>query len=61
VTKVKYSVNSDISSESLGSLMDSGANGGVTGEEMLTCNSVEHSKVDIIRVADNMVLDLTMN
>jgi hypothetical protein len=34
--------------------MDSGANGGVTGEEMLIISIVEHSKVDISGVGDNI-------
>jgi hypothetical protein len=60
VTKVKCTVNSDITSESLGYLMDSGANGGVTGEEMLSISIVEHSKVDISGVGDNIVIDLAL-
>jgi hypothetical protein len=35
-TKVQYSVNSDITSTSLGSLMDSEANGGVNSQHHLT-------------------------
>jgi hypothetical protein len=60
VTKVQYSVNSDISSTSLGSLPDSGANGGVTAEDMLILSIIKHSKVDIFGVSDTMVLDLTL-
>jgi hypothetical protein len=40
--------------------MDSGANGGVTGEDILILNIIEHSKGDIFGVSDNMVLDLTL-
>ena len=59
MTKVQYSINSDLTSESLGSLMDSGTNGGVLGEDMLTL-TIQPSKVDISGVSDTMVLDLTL-
>jgi hypothetical protein len=60
VTKVQYSVDCDITSESLGSLMTSGANGGVTGEDMLILSIIKHSKVDIFAFSDTAVLDLTL-
>jgi hypothetical protein len=60
VTKVQYSVNSDITSGSLGSLVDRGANGGVLGEDMLILSIIKLSKVDISGVLDTTVLDLTL-
>jgi hypothetical protein len=42
-TNIQYSVNVDITSTSHGSLMDSSANGGVTGEDMLILSVYEHS------------------
>jgi hypothetical protein len=56
-TKVKYSVNSDINFyTSLGSLMDSGTNGGGIGENMLILSICEHSKVEISSISDTRVL-----
>jgi hypothetical protein len=61
VNKVKYCVNYDINFYTvLGSVMDGGANGGVTGNDMLIISICDHSKVDISGVSDTTVLDLTL-
>jgi hypothetical protein len=61
VTKVKYSVSSDIILYTVhGSLVDGGANGGVTGADRFILSICENSKVDISCVSDTMILDLTL-
>jgi muramoyltetrapeptide carboxypeptidase LdcA involved in peptidoglycan recycling len=40
--------------------MDSGANGGVTGSDILILSICEHSKVDISGVSDITVLHLAL-